>query len=631
MSFTGEYVPSSAEWVRNQVAEYEAAGDGSRWQLVLPPGTLADGTILVAPTVLTGPSQHPIVAVDPHVGGSTQPVIEAQNFEGALAATRHLLGLGHRRIGFIGGRSDLESARRREAGYRAAHAEAGLPVDEELVAEGGFTELSAVDSSRYLLTLPEPPTAVFSANDLMALQLMRAAHELGVSIPTDLSVVGFDNIPEGALGEPPLTTVDQHVQELGRKAVQVLVEAITNPEPHQVDTDGPWRVMVAAYRRFLDTLLYKKYSAARRLVLSVDPIHLVSFRKSEATNPTYHWDGRITYDFPYLAAAVDFLAPEAYGRIGDWQKVKPGWFQVAYGRWAAPRLPVVWAEAGVHTWDIDRSQNSPQRLAFQADFYRDLYRMFIGSGSDGVFFWWYPGGFRYGENSDYGVINPDGSDRPVTAVIRDHAAVFLDAPPPKPADHRIEIDRDNHPDGISGIYTAVQDAFWKAIAADHTPGLRTRGTGTTSADCPMLAVGNTPCDGANPPKFLDAAFDRFEVRDADGSWTEIHSGDHVRVRAGQPVLARATLTNLGEARWLSEDKTDNGTGTVEIVAVPGRITTRTPLPASVGHADSITCEFRLCDADAIFGPTEIVVHLSARGRTPFGERIRITLEPIQPR
>jgi len=195
-------------------------------------GTLADGTILVAPTVLTGPSQHPIVAVDPHVGGSTQPVIEAQNFEGALAATRHLLGLGHRRIGFIGGRSDLESARRREAGYRAAHAEAGLPVDEELVAEGGFTELSAVDPSRYLLTLPEPPTAVFSANDLMALQLMRAAHELGVSIPTDLSVVGFDNIPEGALGEPPLTTVDQHVQELGRKAVQVLVELIEHPGQH---------------------------------------------------------------------------------------------------------------------------------------------------------------------------------------------------------------------------------------------------------------------------------------------------------------------------------------------------------------------------------------------------------------
>ena len=195
-------------------------------------GTLADGTILVAPTVLTGRSQHPIVAVDPHVGGSTQPVIEAQNFEGALAATRHLLGLGHRRIGFIGGRSDLESARRREAGYRAAHAEAGVPVDEELVAEGGFTELSAVDPSHYLLTLPDRPTAVFSANDLMALQFMRAARELGVSIPDDLSVVGFDNIPEGALGEPPLTTVDQHVQELGRKAVQVLVELIEHPGGH---------------------------------------------------------------------------------------------------------------------------------------------------------------------------------------------------------------------------------------------------------------------------------------------------------------------------------------------------------------------------------------------------------------
>lgn len=195
-------------------------------------GTLADGTILVAPTVLTGPSKHPIVAVDPHIGGSTQPVIEAQNFEGAVAATRHLLELGHRRIGFLGGRSDLESARRREAGFRAAHAEAGVPVDEQLVAEGGFTELSAVEPSHYLLTLPERPTAVFSANDLMALQVLRTARELDLSVPDDLSIVGFDNIPEGALGEPPLTTVDQHVQELGRAAVQVLVDLIERPGHH---------------------------------------------------------------------------------------------------------------------------------------------------------------------------------------------------------------------------------------------------------------------------------------------------------------------------------------------------------------------------------------------------------------
>ncbi|MGC8862889.1 MAG: hypothetical protein ACP5R5_08960, partial [Armatimonadota bacterium] len=80
---------------------------------------------------------------------------------------------------------------------------------------------------------------------------------------------------------------------------------ITNPLPHQIDADGEWRVMVAAYRRFLDTLLYKKYAEARRLVRTIDPNHLVSFRMSEAGNPNFRWGGCIPYDFPYLAAAVD--------------------------------------------------------------------------------------------------------------------------------------------------------------------------------------------------------------------------------------------------------------------------------------------------------------------------------------
>ncbi|HOW19014.1 MAG TPA: hypothetical protein PLC79_08255, partial [Phycisphaerae bacterium] len=116
---------------------------------------------------------------------------------------------------------------------------------------------------------------------------------------------------------------------------------VTNPSAEQIDADGPWRRMTAAYRRFLDTLLHRQYSAARRLVRSADPNHFVSFRMAEAGNPTFRWQGRIPYDFAGLAAAVDFLAPEAYGRIGDWQQVKPGWFEFEYARWAAPRKPMV--------------------------------------------------------------------------------------------------------------------------------------------------------------------------------------------------------------------------------------------------------------------------------------------------
>ena len=90
------------------------------------------------------------------------------------------------------------------------------------------------------------------------------------------------------------------------------------------------------------------------------PTTCVSFRMTEAGNPTCTWDGMIPYDFPYLVNAVDFLAPEAYGRIGDWEKVKPGWFEREYARWADPGKPMIWAEMGMSTWDASLAGNSPQ-------------------------------------------------------------------------------------------------------------------------------------------------------------------------------------------------------------------------------------------------------------------------------
>src|SRR5690606_698813 len=157
---------------------------------------------LEASCILASRATSPFVSVYTHGGGTQQPVVESQTYEGAVAATRHLLELGHRRIAFLGGRSDLESARRREAGYRSAHAEANVPVDEALVTEGSFTEVSAVAPAHYLLTLADRPTAVFAANDLMALQVLREADELGLGVPGDLSIVGFDAIPEAAMANP---------------------------------------------------------------------------------------------------------------------------------------------------------------------------------------------------------------------------------------------------------------------------------------------------------------------------------------------------------------------------------------------------------------------------------------------
>ena len=196
-------------------------------------GTLADGTVLVTPTVADVSLNQPVVAVDPQTGASSFPTFASQNFEGALAATRHLLELGHRRIGFLGGRRDLESAKARERGYRAGLEEAGIEFDPVLVLEGGFKEATSEAPARQLLSLPQRPTAIFAANDLSAIQTMRTATALGLSVPHDLSVIGFDNVPESATTDPPLTTVDQSIQGLGFAAVRTLIELIERPELRQ--------------------------------------------------------------------------------------------------------------------------------------------------------------------------------------------------------------------------------------------------------------------------------------------------------------------------------------------------------------------------------------------------------------
>lgn len=218
-------------------------------------GTLTDGIVLVTPTVVEVNVAHPVVAVDPHVGGSQMPTIDSENYEGAVSAVEHLIALGHRRIGFLAGRRDLVSARRREEGYRAALAAAGIAFDPSLVEVGAFTAEAAVEPAHHILGRADRPTAIFAANDLMAGEVIRTAHELGLAVPDDLSVVGFDNIPESALTDPPLTTIDQSIQAMGQAAVETLVDLIEHPER---SIDGP------AHRTLPTDLVVRRSTAAPR-------------------------------------------------------------------------------------------------------------------------------------------------------------------------------------------------------------------------------------------------------------------------------------------------------------------------------------------------------------------------------
>ncbi|PRY59943.1 LacI family DNA-binding transcriptional regulator [Glycomyces artemisiae] len=166
----------------------------------------------------------PLVQLDPTGDPEHDaPSVGASNWNGGLSAARHLVALGHRRIGVVAGPGDMEAARARLDGFRAALDLAGVPADPGLVRHGDFSIERGRDLAEELLRLDEPPTAIFAGNDGTALGVYHAAARLGVRIPEDLSVVGFDDLPKARWMIPPLTTVRQPLKGMGAAAARMVV------------------------------------------------------------------------------------------------------------------------------------------------------------------------------------------------------------------------------------------------------------------------------------------------------------------------------------------------------------------------------------------------------------------------
>jgi len=186
--------------------------------------SITDGVIVVAPVASDFPTNGLIVSIDPATDNPGYPYVQATNYEGAFEAMGYLLELGHRRIGYIGGRPELNSSVQRLQGYRDSLRDFGMDIDESLIVIGDFTGRTAKPLAKQLLTMPNPPTAIFAANDQSAMGVFEVSEELGIHIPNDLSLVGFDNIVDSAYLN--LTTVDQHISEMGYIAAQMLIGMI---------------------------------------------------------------------------------------------------------------------------------------------------------------------------------------------------------------------------------------------------------------------------------------------------------------------------------------------------------------------------------------------------------------------
>ncbi|MCX8131808.1 MAG: LacI family DNA-binding transcriptional regulator [Clostridia bacterium] len=202
---------------------------------------LSDGVIFMAPELnkeeLSDIGRgYPVVQCCEYKEGADVSHVSIDNVEASYKAMKHLIGLGHRRIGMISCKNNFLSTKQREEGYKKALSEAGIDYDPELVQYGDYSFKSGLRTAKQMLSIKNKPTAIFSISDIMAIGVLRAVKDSGLRVPEDVAVVGFDNISFASMCDPRLTTVAQPKYDLGCTAMDLLIRQIKGEvkEPRDV-------------------------------------------------------------------------------------------------------------------------------------------------------------------------------------------------------------------------------------------------------------------------------------------------------------------------------------------------------------------------------------------------------------
>ncbi|UCH33386.1 MAG: hypothetical protein JSV65_12485 [Armatimonadota bacterium] len=405
----------------------------------------------------------------------------------------------------------------------------------------------------------------------------------------------------------------------------------TGPTDAQLREDGGHRRMVAAYRRFADDLISQGYGRVTRFLRRLDPNHLLGARTGYGGTGMPGVVPVMAFDMISGAAHLDFASPEGWGLSGEWKNFERAGFTTLYGRWASNGKPVFWSEFGYTIYPA----TVPEKYVNQGEVYRNLSRMVLQSGASGSAGWWYPGGLRVDENSDFGIINPEGTPREAAEELR-RFSPRITAPRERPEpDIWITIDRDLDVEGYAGTWERHADEYVAAVRAGKTVGLRTEADGMDSADAPRVAVGGTPLNGHNPPKYLNAEFGEVVlVGAADGKDVEVTNGAVIEVPAGKPLTLRAELINTGIAAWLSPQS---------VKSTPERKVKAGPVWSYITFSGAKeTVQRDVIGGDlprygsqrtewiwpaGVSERTDVTIRLKAEGVSFFGQRLRFTLAP----
>ncbi len=411
---------------------------------------------------------------------------------------------------------------------------------------------------------------------------------------------------------------------------------VVSPATREIKHDGHWRKMVCAYYRFFTDYMSKKYREVITKIRQIDSNHLVSFRGS---SPWIAFEGVSFWPIssPGVARQVDFICPEGYGVVGEGlgclgrvsriEDVLKGGITTIYHKFQSKNKPVFWAEYGVTIfssisgWDRTILEPSSEKLRFQAEETGNFYKMFAESGANGACSWCFPGGYRPEERSDFGLLNLDGTPRPAADAIRKTISLFgkKDIPP----NHWITIDLDAHPYDAFKFYGRK---YVETVKRGRIPGVRTKGTGTTSLNTPLIAVGNTKYNGHNPLKYLNSEFVKVSVYSGKKKWIEIVNEEIVKVRRDVPVKMHAVVANLGEASWISPLRIGKKTGSVYLrISCGDRIIKRVPIPDDTPYLEEVILpEFEF--SIPLKKRSHLTLEIEAFERACFGEKRKIILE-----
>lgn len=399
---------------------------------------------------------------------------------------------------------------------------------------------------------------------------------------------------------------------------------ITGPTDDQLRNDGPWRVMVAAYRRFVDDFLSSGYGRSCRFIRARDPYHLISNRAGYGGTGNEWVVGVYQFDPLSGAAHLDFISPEAYGMRPEEGDYRRWGFVDAYCRWAGNGKPVFWSEYGASIWPGYKPQDyEAQRLIWE-----NVQRLVLFAGADGDAGWWWPGGYRVDEKSDFGCIEPWGESRPSALELRKWASQICSRSDEARPARWLEIDRDSCVQGLHGLWVKHLDEYLAAADEEHLVRLTTAAERKSTVDLELIGVGNVSYSGAGPVKGLNAELEAVSL-EVDGQTyrpqADLLFGEiHIAVPGGRPATVHLALLNTGEATWACEQSAGGRPGAVRLIdAATGQ--PLAAIPSDVSRYGRCSLEFPLKQTPDPGQQQRLLLRLEATGRCRFGQAIKLVL------